>query len=45
MTPDEVAEIFAAENVAYETVSSTPTYDDIYRFDEKINTTLVELPR
>ena len=45
MTPDEVAEIFTAANAAYESVSSTPTYADIDRFDEKINTILVELPR
>ena len=45
MTPDEVAEIFAAVNAAHEILSSTPTYADINRFDEKINTILVELPR
>ena len=45
MTPDEVAEIFAAANAAYETVSSTPNYANIDRLDEKINTILVELPR
>ena len=45
MTPDEVAEIFTAANAAYESVSGTPTYTDIDRFDEKINTILVELPR
>ena len=44
MTPEEVAEIFAAENVeneAYETVTSKPTYADTDRFDEKLNSTLV----
>ena len=45
MTPDEVAEIFTAANAAYESVLSTPTYADIDRFNEKINTILVELPR
>ena len=45
MTPDEVAEIFTAANAAYESVSGTPTYTDIDKFDEKINTILVEIPR
>ena len=45
MTPDEVAEIFAAATAAYESVSSKPTYADIDRFDEKINSILVELSR
>ena len=44
MTPDEVAEIFTAANAAYESVSGTPTYTDIDRFDENINTILVEIP-
>ena len=45
MTPSEVAEIFTAANAACEILSSTPTYTDIDRFDEEINTILVELPR
>ena len=45
MTPDEVAEIFTAANAAYESVSGTPTYTDIDRFDEKTNTILVKTPR
>ena len=45
MTPDEVAEIFAATNAAYEAVSSKPTYADIDKFDETVNALLVELIR
>ena len=45
MKPDEVAEIFTAANAAYESVSGTPTYTDIEKFDEKRNTILVEIPR
>ena len=33
MSPDEVADIFAEANLAYETVTSKPTYTDIDRFD------------
>ena len=43
MTPDEVEEIFYAANSEYETVNSKHTYDDIDRFDEKMNSILVEL--
>ena len=45
MTPDEVAEIFATATAAYEIVTSKLTYTDIDRFDEKINSILVELQR
>ena len=45
MTPDEVEEIFYAANAAYETVTSKPKYDDINRFDEKIDSILVEMHR
>ena len=45
MTPDEVVEIFASATAAYETVTSKPTFTDIDRFDEKVNSILVELPR
>ena len=45
MTPDEVAVIFAAENAAYEKVTSKPTYADVEKFDEKVNVFLVELIR
>ena len=45
MTPDEVIEIFAVALAAFESVSSKPTYADINRFDEKINSILVESPR
>ena len=45
MTPDEVAEIFAAANAPYETVISKHTYVDIDKFDETVNSLLVELIR
>ena len=45
MTPDEVVEIFATATTAYESVTSRPTFTDIDRFDEKINSILVEIPR
>ena len=45
MKLEEVAEIFAAANAAYETVTSKPTYACIDRFVEKINPILIELPR
>ena len=45
MTPDEVAEIFAAENVAYEIVTSKPTNADIGKFDETLNALLVDIVR
>ena len=45
MTPDEVAEIFAATKAAYETVSSKLTYANIDKFDETVNVLLVELIR
>ena len=45
MTPDEVADIFAAATAAYESVSSKPTCADIDRFDENINSTLVDFSR
>ena len=45
MTPDEVAESFAAATAAHETVTSKPTHADVSRFDEKANSILVELPR
>lgn len=45
MTPDEVAEIFVTAMTAYEAVTSKPTYTDADRFDEKVNSILVELQR
>ena len=45
MTPDKVVEIFATATAAYESVSSRPTYSDIDRFDKKVNSILVEIPR
>ena len=45
MTPDEVSEIFTNATASYETVTSKPTYTDIGKFDEKINSILVELQR
>ena len=45
MTPDEVSEIFTNATASYETVTSKPTYTDIDKFDEKINSILVELQR
>ena len=45
MTHDEVSEIFTNATAAYETVTSKPTYTDIDKFDEKINSILVELQR
>ena len=45
MTPDEVAEIFAEANAAYETVTSKPTYACIDKFDETVNVLPVELIR
>lgn len=45
MTPDEVVDLFTAATTAYEKVSSRPTFADIDRFDEKINSILVEIPR
>ena len=43
MTPDEVADIFAEANTAYEIVTSKLTYADIDKFDEKVKSILVEL--
>ena len=43
MTPDEVSEIFASATASHEIVTSKPTYTDINKFDEKINSILVEL--
>ena len=45
MTPGEVIEIFAAATTAYESVISKPTFTDIDRFDDKINSILVEITR
>ena len=45
MTPDEVAAIFAAANAAYEKVTNKQNYVDIDKFDETVNTLLVELIR
>ena len=45
MTPDEVTEIFAAANEAYETVTSKTTYSDTDKFDETVSALLVELVR
>ena len=45
MTPDEVIEIFAAATAAYESVTSKPTFTDIDRFDDKVNSILVEITR
>ena len=38
MTPDEVAEIFAAANAAHETVTSKTTYADRNKFHETLHT-------
>ena len=40
-----MAEIFAATNAAYEVVSRKPMYADIGKFDETLNTLLVEIIR
>ena len=45
MAHDVVAEMFTASNVAYETVTSKPNYADIDKFDETVNSLLVELIR
>ena len=45
MNPDEVVDIFAASNTAYETVTSKSTYPDTDKFDETVNALLVELIR
>ena len=45
MTPDEVAEIFSTATAECGSVTSKPTFTDIDRFNEKVNSMLVELPR
>ena len=45
MTPDEVSEIFTSATASYKIVSSKPTYTDIGKFYEKINSILLELQR
>ena len=45
MTPDEVIEIFAVATAAYESVISKPTFTNIDRFDDKVNSILVEITR
>lgn len=45
MVPDKVVEIFTAATGAHEPITSKLTCTDIDKFDEKINSILVELPR
>ena len=45
MTPDEVSKIFTSTTASYETVTNKLTYTDIDKFDEKINSILIELQR
>lgn len=45
MTPVEVVEIFSLATAACESVPSKPTCTDIDRFDEKVNSILVEIHR
>ena len=45
MTPDEVAEIFAEATASCETVTIKLTYADIDKFDEIVNSMLLELIR
>ena len=45
MTPDEVAEIFTTATAEYVSVTSKPTFTDIEKFDQKVNSILVEIPR
>ena len=45
MIPNEVVEIFTSVTAVYGIVTSKSTFTDIDRFDEKINSILVELQR
>ena len=45
MTPDEVIEIFAAATAACKSVTSKPAFTGIDRFDDKVNSILVEITR
>ena len=43
MTPDEVAEIFVATSSVHGNINHKPTFVDITKFDEKLNSLLVEI--
>jgi len=45
MTPEEIADIFAMATSAYQTINHKPTFVDITKFDEMVNTILVKIPR
>ena len=45
MTPDKGIEIFTTATAAHESVTIKPAFTDINRFDEQVNSILVEIPR